>query len=188
MDNILIASGSDKGKDFFKDFVSFDSPQNVVFSSNSAETSRILDSRPFDLCIINSPLSDTFGTDLAIELSQKPYPLILFIVKNELSDELSETLGQYGIFVLSKPFSRQLLFSSLKLISVTLNRIRGLQSQNDVLLQRIEDIRLANRAKNLLVFRSNMTEAEAHKYIEKKAMDSRVPKSVVARGIIDLYK
>ena len=44
------------------------------------------------------------------------------------------------------------------------------------------------RAKWLLIERRGMTEAEAHRYIEKEAMDTRLPKREVARDILRTFE
>ena len=54
--------------------------------------------------------------------------------------------------------------------------------------QKIEEIRAVNRAKWLLIDVLKMTEADAHRYIEKQAMDRCVSKLEVAKGIINTYK
>ena len=45
-----------------------------------------------------------------------------------------------------------------------------------------------NRAKWLLIEELKMTEQEAHRYIEKQAMDRCVTKRVVAEQILSTYK
>ena len=45
-----------------------------------------------------------------------------------------------------------------------------------------------NRAKWLLIECLNMTEAEAHRYIEKQAMDLRISRREAAENIIKTYK
>ena len=52
----------------------------------------------------------------------------------------------------------------------------------------MEDVRLVNRAKWLLIGELNMTEKEAHRYIEKQAMDRCVTKRAVAEQILSTYK
>ena len=54
--------------------------------------------------------------------------------------------------------------------------------------EKIEEIRLVNRAKWLLIERLGMTEAEAHRYMEKQAMDQRVSKRGLAEIIIKTYE
>ena len=54
--------------------------------------------------------------------------------------------------------------------------------------EKIEEIRLVNRAKWLLIECLSMTEPEAHRYIEKQSMDERISKREVAEYIIKTYK
>ena len=49
------------------------------------------------------------------------------------------------------------------------------------------DIRTVNRAKWLLIENLGMTEKDAHYYIEKQAMDTRMSRREVAVGIIRTY-
>ena len=49
----------------------------------------------------------------------------------------------------------------------------------------MEEIRIVNRAKMLLMQVKSMTEAEAHRYIEKEAMDTGAKKIAVANLIIN---
>ena len=75
------------------------------------------------------------------------------------------------------------------------NRVFGwlpfVDSANDIrrenrrLQKRIEDIRLVDRAKCLLIECCGMSEPEAHSYIEQQAMNRRCPKRDIAQGIID---
>ena len=51
----------------------------------------------------------------------------------------------------------------------------------------MEEIRLVNRAKWLLISALNMHESDAHRYIEKQAMDRCVSKRQVAEEIIKTY-
>ena len=53
--------------------------------------------------------------------------------------------------------------------------------------EKVNEIRLVNRAKWLLISELKMTESDAHRYIEKQAMDRCVPKKQVAEEIIKLY-
>ena len=48
----------------------------------------------------------------------------------------------------------------------------------------VEEIRLMNRAKLILIKMRGMTEAEAHRYIEKEAMDRRISRRELALELI----
>ena len=50
----------------------------------------------------------------------------------------------------------------------------------------MEDLRLISRAKMLLLENKGMTEPEAHRYLEKQAMDNGKKRTAVAEEIIRL--
>ena len=54
--------------------------------------------------------------------------------------------------------------------------------------EKMEEIRIVNRAKCLLIEQLKMTEKEAHRYIEKQAMDRCVTRRTIAENIISTYK
>jgi response regulator NasT len=51
----------------------------------------------------------------------------------------------------------------------------------------MEEIRIVNRAKWLLISEIKMDEPNAHRYIEKQAMDRCVSKREIAEEIIQTY-
>lgn len=51
----------------------------------------------------------------------------------------------------------------------------------------LTDREIIDRAKLMLITRLSMTEPEAHRFIEKSAMDRCVKKRVVAEGILRVY-
>ena len=52
----------------------------------------------------------------------------------------------------------------------------------------MEEIRIVNKAKWTLIDNLKMTEEEAHRYIEKQAMNERATKRKIAENIIKTYK
>ncbi len=62
------------------------------------------------------------------------------------------------------------------------------QKESKKLEKKLKDMKNISRAKLLLIINKGLTEEEAHKYIEKKAMDDRLPKVQVALGIIKEYE
>lgn len=184
----MIVSSSKKGRDVFEELLNPNSYKEITMAGSSSEARRILIDRDFDLCIINAPLSDEFGTDLALSIVNKTMMQVMLIVKSELADEVSEKVEDFGVFVVAKPINRQIFWNALKLIGASHNRIMGLKNENVQLQKKIEDIRFIDRAKCVLIEYLKMTEAEAHKYIEKQAMDMRMTKREVASGILKTYE
>ena len=63
-----------------------------------------------------------------------------------------------------------------------------MEKKNASVEEKIEEIRIVNRAKCLLIEQLKMTESDAHRYIEKQAMDRCVTRRVIAENIILTYK
>ncbi len=66
-------------------------------------------------------------------------------------------------------------------------RIRRTEKKTLSIEEKMNEIRLVNRAKWLLISELKMTEPDAHRYIEKQAMDRCIPKRRVAEEIIKMY-
>lgn len=66
--------------------------------------------------------------------------------------------------------------------------MKGLKKQNEQLQKKIEDIKFVDRAKCVLIEYLKMSEAEAHRFIEKQAMDLRVTKREIASRILKTYE
>ena len=75
----------------------------------------------------------------------------------------------------------------LEMVAAARRRVLGLKQENRKLQSKIEEIRLVDRAKCMLIQYLSMTESQAHRYIEKQAMDRRVTRGEVARSILGLY-
>ena len=65
-----------------------------------------------------------------------------------------------------------------------MNRMRD---ENRKLRSSLEEARLVSRAKSMLIKDMNMTEDQAHRFIEKQAMDLRTTKRNIAQNIIKTY-
>lgn len=67
-------------------------------------------------------------------------------------------------------------------------RLRTLHMRQSSLQRQLTDTKLVNRAKLLLMTRLQMSEGEAHRYIEKTAMDNGEPRRNVALRLIRTYE
>ena len=66
-------------------------------------------------------------------------------------------------------------------------KLRKTEKKTLSIEEKMEEIRIVNRAKWLLIGELKLDESEAHRYIEKQAMDRCVSKRVVAEEIIKTY-
>ena len=76
------------------------------------------------------------------------------------------------------------LGTTLRAVRVAREKIRKLDEKNRKLLERLRNERVLSEAKCLLSNRKAMSEKEAHRYIERKAMDCRISLSDAAMSIV----
>lgn len=142
----------------------------------------------FDIVIINAPLPDEFGTELALDVCEGSGTGVLLLVKAEHYADIHSRVSQYGVLVISKPTNSQAVSQSLTLLCGTRERLRRMEQKTASIEEKMEEIRIVNRAKCLLIEQLKMTEKEAHRYIEKQAMDRCVTRRTIAENIISTYK
>lgn len=160
-------------------------PTHIV--SNISAAKRALAERAFDFVLINSPLPDDIGTRFAIDTSAHRETIVLFMVRAELYDEIYDKVAEHGVFVLSKPTSKPIMTTALGWLSSARERIRAQETKAHSLEDKMAEIKIVNRAKLLLISELHMDESQAHRYIEKQAMDRCVTRKIVAEEIIKLY-
>lgn len=188
MERVLIVSSSANGREFLRELLRGQEYGQVVFADNGGEARRSMAEDGFSLVVINAPLRDESGEQLALWTAQSTDAGVLLLVKAEIADEVSARVEDSGVMVLPKPLSKQLFCQSLKLAAAARRRMLGLKNENAKLQKKIDDIRLVDRAKCVLIQYSDFTEQQAHRYIEKKAMDQRVSRREVAEDIIRTYE
>ena len=232
--SVLVVSASDKVFSSVLDLMPPAEYNPVLRAKNSGEARRMLLDMSADIIIINTPLPDDFGVQLALDLSDSSSG-ILMLVKSDLYEQVAYRVEDSGIFTLPKPNSSQMIYNAVKLLSVYAARLKKLEQKNrtmqEILADYLEtqsvnaaakknkvswdaankvlkeagevekkleqknrtmqekmtDIRTINRAKWLLIENLNMSENDAHRYIEKQAMDTRSTRREVAEGIIRTY-
>lgn len=159
----------------------------VILSDIASARRRVLQNRP-DIVIINAPLPDDFGTRFALDLCSCGTTGVLLIVKSEFLPDISAQVSRFGVLTLQKPTTAGMISSSLQLLCGTCERLKRMEEKTVSVEEEMKEIRLVNRAKWLLIDQLKMTENEAHKFIEKQAMDRCVTKKKIAENIILTYK
>ena len=189
MERILLVSATEKSRTMLSQFLTSCGVQaQLAPASSGAEARRMLVDGSFDLILINTPLPDEFGTELALDVCEGSGTGVLLLVKAEHYADIHSRVSQYGVLVISKPTNSQAVSQSLTLLCGTRERLRRMEQKTASIEEKMEEIRIVNRAKCLLIEQLKMTEKEAHRYIEKQAMDRCVTRRTIAENIISTYK
>ena len=156
----------------------------LTTTSDFNEARRLATERSFNIIIADS--GDGYDTDFAINLADS-YSTILLLVPNEHFDEISYRVEGYGILTITKPFEPFYLYNMMKIAIAVQYKVQVISSQTTKLKVKMEEIKQVNRAKMLLMQNMNMSEQEAHRYIEKEAMDRGMQKTAISEEIIKTY-
>lgn len=185
--SILIVSATDSFNSAFSDLLpeARYSPVHTVASINMAK--RILAEQSYDFVIINSPLPDDTGTRFAIDTCTTGQSAVLLLVKNDIHAGIHDRVSEYGVFTLPKPVSKTTLTHALNWLESARERLRQFEKKSISIEDKMTEIRLVNKAKWLLISELHMSEPEAHRYIEKQAMDRCISRKCIAEDIIRTY-
>lgn len=185
--SVLLASASERFNTALLPLLPEGVYHPVVTVSSAAAAQRACAQRSFDLILLNSPLPDDAGVRFAVDRCRSGSDVVLLFVKSELLDGVSERVSAHGVYVLPKPTPRGTLLQALSWMLATRERLRGMEKKVRPLEEKMEEIRLVNRAKWLLISELKLSEPDAHHYIERQAMDRCTAKKEVAEEIIKLY-
>jgi len=188
MESALIVSYTDKSTAFFTEILNAAAITQITALKSVGEARRLLLERDFDLVIVNAPLRDETGETLSRHIASKGISQVILVVKSEHFDAVSAICENDGVLTVAKPTNKAFFWSALTLAKSAGSRMKRMQAENTKLKQKIEDIRIIDRAKCILISYMNMSEQEAHRYIEKQAMDMRANKRAIAEGILKTYE
>ena len=186
--SVLVVSAAAKFHTSLRELLPEDRYAPLCAASSVAEARRVLLERPFDIVIISAPLPDEFGTKLALHIIDKSSAGVLLLVKADLAETVAMRVEEYGVLVLGKPVAKPLFDQAMRFSLAMRNRMLALREENARLEKKLADTKLIDRAKCMLIQYLGMTEEQAHRQIEKQAMDNRQTKTAVAQGILASYE
>ena len=184
--SVLIVSGSEKGIEYFEELAG-PSFSQIVHAQSAAQAAELVMHTPFDVVIVNAPLADELGDGFAVRCTENSYAGLLLLIKAELADTAAAAENA-GVLVLTKPAGKGAIQSAVKLACAVGRRLFKAQSKADTLKSKMDELKTVNRAKWLLIGKLGMNEADAHRYIEKLAMDTRQTRREIAESVIKTYE
>ena len=181
---VLIVSASEKFDTQMRALLPGTDYYPIHSAASVGQAKRRLLETAYDLVLILAPLKDDFGSQLAVDICAESSAGALLFVRGELLDGVSAGVAEHGVMVLPMPTSSALVSQSLRMLCAQRERLRRMEARQQSVEEKIEEIRLVNRAKWLLIENEHMSEAEAQHYVEKQSMDRRITKRQAAEDII----
>ena len=186
--SVLIVSASESFTAGVIKFLPEATYRPIAFARSINEAQREVCERFYDILIINTPLPDDFGAKFAIDTSDKSPAVVLLFVRSDNYQDVCDKVSDFGVFTVRKPLPPQNVTQALDFIKATRERLRKTEKKTVSLEEKMMEIKIVNRAKWTLINSLNMREDDAHRYIEKQAMDRCVSKREIAEEILRTYK
>ncbi len=137
------------------------------------------------LVFMDIRLGDADGLELAKELlKERRCPMIVLSAYSD--QELINRAGDVGVFgYLIKPASPEALAAQIKVAVQRFQDQEVLRLEKEHLSQTLETRKLLERAKGILMKRSNLEEPEAHRRLQQESQKRRVSLAELCRKIIE---
>ena len=145
--SVLIVTASDSFTNSVMPLLPVTDYWPVTTARSVGEARRRIAETDFDIVLINAPLPDDFGMRLAIDICTNSGAGVLLMVKNDLFNDIYAKVVSYGVITLSKPTNLQMVAQNLRILCATRERMRQMQARQATVEEKIEEIRLVNRAK-----------------------------------------
>jgi len=158
--------------------------QVVAEASTGAEAvSLAMSTRP-ELAILDIKMPELDGIEATRQImSAHPMPVLLLTAFSE--DSLVERAMEAGVFAyLVKPVSTQELGPAIRLARSRFNELMLLQKEVDGLRQALEDRKLVERAKGVLMKRRSLNEEEAFQILRDRSQAESKKMSEIAQAVL----
>ena len=186
---ILVVSAADSFNRTLPEVFSVSQFDPMLVVSNISAAKRAVAERDFDFVVINAPLPDDSGVRFALDTADAYHAaVILFLARAEQYEDAYDKLAEHGVFLMKKPIARAVFEVAVDWLISARERLRKSEKRALSIEEKMGEIRLVNRAKWLLIRELNMSEPDAHRYIEKQAMDRCVSRRIVAEEIVKTYQ
>ena len=185
--SVLIASADEKLNTALQSAMAPGEYWPLSFAKNGAEARRLAAERSFDLILVNDPLPGGPALQLAREFSADSAACVAVLTPREIAEEVFFQAVESGVFTIAKPLPMAAFVQDLRLLCAARERLALSETKQQTVETRMAQIRLVNRAKWALINSCHMTEEDAHRYIQKQAMDRCISKRETAENILKIY-
>lgn len=152
--------------------------------SSGSEAIRLAQALRPDVMFLAVGLPDMDGLTVAAHLLET-LPLPILILSSHLDQELIQRAKETGVMAyLLKPLREEELLPAIELAVSRFEEFNALRKENADLKRTIEDRKLIERAKGILMEREGISEQMAFARIQKTSMNTRRAMADIAQAIL----
>ena len=172
---VIVAFESDKSRERIRDILEGGGVAECIQCRSAAEVKRMVNRHGVSLVVCGFKLPDQSAEALFDDL---PLSCAMLLVAPQ---SMLELCGSEDIFRLAAPVSRGDLTGSVRMLLQMGHRMERFVRPR----RNREEEHLIREAKALLMDRNAMTEEQAHRFLQKRSMDSGLSLVRVARLVLD---
>lgn len=188
MKTALIVSKTEASIKAIAQLLSTENYKDIECTVSSEDAKVKISQKVYDLILINTPLVEENGIEFSVYCARNTKACVILMVQQEKAMEVDSMVAPKGILVIQKPVNKHLFHHYLIFTQCFKERLLSVEEENEKLKFKLEETKIITRAKLLLMQCLLMTEQQAHRYLEKQAMDMRTSKLEVAKQVIRTYE
>ncbi|MBQ7129132.1 MAG: antitermination regulator, partial [Clostridia bacterium] len=127
--SVLVISASEKFNNSIAEFIPKSRFTPIIIADNVSAAKRVLVDNSFDVVIINSPLPDENGIDLAIDLCADTNTGVLLFSRADIYEIVLDKVMPYGILTISKPASSKLVLQSVNILCSVRQKLKRIEKK-----------------------------------------------------------
>ena len=156
----------------------------VLTAETVQEARRAVEREKIALMVIFSPLKDEEEIPRLFDMADRRGIAAGYIVGREIYSETAYRLEGRNVFVVAYPLQMDQVLQIVSFLYQVQKRFWLVLSEQERLQRQVQDVQIVCRVKCLLVEKREMTEEEAHHFIEQEAMNTGLSKREAALKIL----
>ena len=156
----------------------------ILTAETVQEARRAVEREKIALMVIFSPLKDEEEIPRLFDMADRRGIAAGYIVGREIYSETAYRLEGRNVFVVAYPLQMDQVLQIVSFLYQVQKRFWLVLSEQERLQRQVQDVQIVCRVKCLLVEKREMTEEEAHHFIEQEAMNTGLSKREAALKIL----
>jgi two-component system, response regulator PdtaR len=158
--------------------------QVIATASNGREAVELARSTRPDLALLDIRMPTMTGPEAASEIAaERPIPIIILSAYSD-SRTVEEAVRAPVFHYLVKPVDPDDLAPAIAVARARFEEWMDARRQRDLLEMRLEERKIIERAKGLLMDSRGLSEREAYRFLQKTSQDKNTPMIELARKIL----
>ncbi|MBO5623791.1 MAG: hypothetical protein J5959_19425, partial [Butyrivibrio sp.] len=136
--SLLVVSGSEQFDPVVKRSLPEGDFMTIDFLRSASSARRSILERYYDIVVINAPLPDDSGIDLALDIAEDSNISVLIVTTPDIYGDVLDRVTDLGVLAIQKPFQRGLLNKSIRYLIFVQNKIQKLSKEISLAKEKLE--------------------------------------------------